>query len=106
MGWHKQLLAVISKLGTQQARHLDKEPGEQIRFLRQHLGISLSKDCSQMLAARVPVHPQVSIDGAEDFGLCPSQIPIKSNLVWRAPYGPTTKKSGLPLQGDVLKQKN
>ena len=66
--WHEDLLAVITKLGTQQARHLDKEPGEQIRFLRQRLGISLAKDCSQMLAARVPVHPPASIDGAEDFG--------------------------------------
>merc|ERR1711928_301842 len=54
--WHKQSLAVISKLGTQQARHLDKEPGEQIQFLQQHLAISLAKDCSKMLAARVPVH--------------------------------------------------
>ena len=66
--WHKQSLAVISKLGTQQARHLDKEPGEQIRFLRQRLGISLAKDCSQMLAARVPVHAPAFVDGAEDFG--------------------------------------
>merc|ERR1711895_125127 len=41
--WHKQLLAVISKLGTQQARHLNKEPGEQIQFLRQRFGISLTK---------------------------------------------------------------
>ena len=56
------------KLGTQQARQLDKEPGEQIRFLRQRLGISLAKDCLQMLAARVTVHPPASIDGAEDFG--------------------------------------
>ena len=31
--WHSDSLAVITKLGTQQARHLDKEPGEQIRFL-------------------------------------------------------------------------
>ena len=66
--WHKQSLAVISKLGTQQARHLDKEPGEQIRFLRQRLGISLAKDCLQMLAARVPVHAPAFVDGAEDFG--------------------------------------
>ena len=66
--WHKQSLAVISKLGTQQARHLDKEPGEQIRFLRQRLGISLGKDCSQMLAARVLVHAPAFVDGAEDFG--------------------------------------
>merc|ERR1711895_383701 len=66
--WHSDSLAVITKLGTQQARHLDKEPGEQIRFLRRHLGISLAKDCSQMLAARVPVHPPASIGGAEDFG--------------------------------------
>ena len=66
--WHKQSLAVISKLGTQQARHLDKEPGEQIRFLQQRLAISLVKDCSQMLAARVPVHTTTFVDGAEDFG--------------------------------------
>ena len=66
--WHKQLLAVITKLGTQQARHLDKEPGKQIRFLQQRLGISLAKDCSQMLAARVPVHAPAFVDGAEDFG--------------------------------------
>merc|ERR1712215_448722 len=66
--WHKHLLAVITKLGTQQARHLDKEPGEQIRFLRQHLGISLAKDCSQMLASRVPIHAPATVDGAQDFG--------------------------------------
>merc|ERR1711895_261059 len=66
--WHSDSLAVITKLGTQQTRHLNKEPGEQIQFLRQHLGISLARDCSQMLAARVPVHPPASIGGAEDFG--------------------------------------
>ena len=66
--WHKDLLAVITKLGTQQARHLNKEPGKQIRFLRQRLRICLAKDCSQMLGARVPVHPPASIDGALDFG--------------------------------------
>ena len=66
--WHSDSLAVITKLGTQQARHLNKEPGKQIRFLQQRLGISLAKDCLQMLAARVPVHPPASIDGAEDFG--------------------------------------
>ena len=43
--WHKHSLSVITKLGTQQARHLDKEPGEQVRFLRQRLAISLAKDC-------------------------------------------------------------
>ena len=66
--WHKQSLAVISKLGTQKAQHLDKEPGEQIQFLRQRLAISLAKDCSQMLAARIPVHAPAFVDGAEDFG--------------------------------------
>merc|ERR1711895_360264 len=66
--WHKHSPTVITKLGTQQAQHLDKEPGEQIRFLRQRHAISLAKDCSQMLAARVPVHAQAFVDGAEDFG--------------------------------------
>merc|ERR1712215_519785 len=66
--WHKHSLAVITKLGTQQAQPLDKESGEQIRFLRQRLGISLTKDCSQMLGALVPVHPPASIDSAVVFG--------------------------------------
>merc|ERR1712215_262917 len=66
--WHKHSLAVITKLGTQQAQHLDKEPGEQIRFLCQRLTISLAKDCSQMLASRVPVHAPATVDGAQDFG--------------------------------------
>ena len=61
--WHKHSLSVITKLGTQQARHLDKEPGEQVCFLRQRLAISLAKDCSQMLASRDPA----TMDGDQDF---------------------------------------
>merc|ERR1712120_21304 len=45
--WHSDSLAVVTKLGTQQAPHLDKEPGEQIRFLRHRLGISLPKTACQ-----------------------------------------------------------
>ena len=62
--WHKSSLAT---LGTQQARHLDKEPAEQVRFLRQRLAISLAKDCSQMLASRAPVHAPATVDGNQDF---------------------------------------
>ena len=65
--WHKSSLATITKLGTQQARHLDKEPAEQVRFLRQRLAISLAKDCSQMLASRAPVHAPATVDGDQDF---------------------------------------
>ena len=65
--WHKSSLATITKLGTQQARHLDKEPAEQVRFLRQRLAISLAKDCLQMLASRAPVHAPATVDGDQDF---------------------------------------
>ena len=66
VGWHKEALAVITRLGTQQAQNLDKEPGKQIRFLRQRLGISLSNDCSQMLATRVPAYAPEHVDGTVD----------------------------------------
>ena len=66
-GWNKDSLAVITRLGVQQARNLDKEPGEQIRFLRQRLGISLAKDCSQMLSSQIPVHAPGHVDGTVDF---------------------------------------
>ena len=65
--WHKDSLAVITRLDIQEARNLDKEPGEQCRFLRQRLGISLAKDCSQTLSFQIPVHAQGYVDGTEDF---------------------------------------
>ena len=65
--WHKSSLATIMKLGTQQARHLDKEPAEQVRFLHQRLAISLAKDVSQMIACRVPAHAPTTMDGDQDF---------------------------------------
>ena len=66
-GWHKDSLTVITRLGVQEGRNLDKEPGEQCRFLRQRIGISLAKDCSQMLSSRNPTHVPAHIDGSQDF---------------------------------------
>merc|ERR1711867_214356 len=73
--WHKDSLAVITKLGTQQARHLDKEPGEQVHFLRQRLAISLAKDCASMLASRAPVHAPATVDGDQDLTVAFSRSP-------------------------------
>ena len=66
-GWHKDSLAVITMLGVQEGRNLDKEPGEQCRFLRQQLGISLAKDCLQMLSSWNPAHIPAHVDGSQDF---------------------------------------
>ena len=66
-GWHKDSLAVITRLGIQEGRNLDNEPGEQCRFLRQWLGISLAKDCLQMLSSRNPAHIPAHVDGSQDF---------------------------------------
>ena len=65
-GWHKDSLAIITRLEIQLARNLDKEPSEQIRFLRQRLGILLARDCSQMLASRVSANTPAHIDGILD----------------------------------------
>ena len=66
-GWHKDYLTVITRLGIQEGRNPDKEPGEQCRFLRQRLGISLAKDCLQILSSRNPAHVPAYVDGAQDF---------------------------------------
>ena len=66
-GWHKEALAIITRLGTQLASNVDGEPGEQVRFLGQHLAISLAKDCSQMLATQMPTYTLGHVNGPLDM---------------------------------------
>ena len=61
-GWHKEALAIINRLGTQLAHNVDCKPGEQLRFILQHLAISLVKDCSQKLATWTPAYATIHVD--------------------------------------------
>ena len=43
-GWHEEALALITQLGRALARTTGREDGEQVRHVRQRLGITLVRD--------------------------------------------------------------
>ena len=65
-GWHPEALVVITKLARQLARNVGRETGEQVRHLRQRLGVTLVKDNMAMLQARIPTFAPPEVDGDVD----------------------------------------
>ena len=61
-------LEVISRLGRQLARNMDKEGGKVVRHLRQCLGVLLVRDNMAMLCSRTPsfAPPEVDRDADRD----------------------------------------
>ena len=62
-GWHTEALGLITQLGRALARSLGREDGEQVRHLRQRLGITLKRDNVAMLLARRPTFAASEVDG-------------------------------------------
>ena len=64
-GWHKKALALITQLGRALARTTGREDGEQVRHVRQRLGITLVRDNVAMLLDRRPTFAASEVDGVE-----------------------------------------
>ena len=62
-GWHEEALGLITQLGRALARSVGREDGEQVRHLRQRLGITLVRDNVAMLLARRPTFAASEVDG-------------------------------------------
>ena len=60
--WHKETLGLITQLGRALARSVDREDEEQVRHLRQRLGITLVCDNMAMLLARRPTFVASNVD--------------------------------------------
>ena len=61
--WHKEALGLITQLGRALVRSVGREDGEQVRHLRQRLGITLVRDNVAMLLARRPTFAASEVDG-------------------------------------------
>ena len=65
-GWHKEGLAILTKLGGQLARAVGKLEGEVVMHLRQRVGVLLVRDNMAMLACRCPTFAPGEVDGDVD----------------------------------------
>ena len=65
-GWHKEGLAILTKLGRQLARAVGKLEGEVVMHLRQRVGVLLVRDNVAMLACRCPTFAPGEVDGDVD----------------------------------------
>ena len=64
-GWHEEALALITQLGRALACMTGGKDGEQVRHVRQRLGITLVRDNVAMLLARRPTFAASEVDGVE-----------------------------------------